>query len=92
MKSRTINPEVKASCTTCGAEFGLKLQNKRFPDGIEFSYFVCGKCGKIYVFLVTDADLRKQIKARGFIHSGSDMKLRADELKNKYADRVKELT
>lgn len=90
MKSRVINKEVKVVCNGCGAEFIMNPQKKKFPDGIEISYFVCSECGEKYVYLVTNAELRKQIKSRGFRGSAADMKLWADELKKKYADRIKE--
>lgn len=91
MKSKVIHVKNKCVCDACGAEFIIDPKKKKFPDGIEISYFECSKCGEKYVFLVTDAELRKSIKTRGFIHSTSTMKLWADKLKKEYADRVKEL-
>lgn len=91
MKSKKITQKPKCICNVCGAEFAVVLQKKNFPDGIEINYFICSECGEKYVYLVTNADLRKQIKSCGFRSSSADMKLLADELKKKYADRVKEL-
>lgn len=91
MKSKPILPENKVICNSCKKEFSISPKLKRFPDGIHVRYFTCEHCGEKYIFLVTDAELRKQIKTRGFMHSAADMKLRAAELKENYADRVKDL-
>lgn len=94
MKSRQVSPRTKTTCDKCGYEIELTaeaLKEKHFPDGICISYFSCSHCGEQYVYLVTDPELRKEIKRRGFKSSAAHMKLRADELKAMYAGRVKEL-
>ena len=94
MKSRRVSPKDNTTCAKCGVEIVLdtsELKTKHFPDGIRISYFSCGHCGEKYVYLVTDPELRKDIKRRGFRGSFVHMKMRASELKAVYADRVKEL-
>lgn len=94
MKSRPVSPEVEVTCDVCREKIVLKtskLKSHHFPDGIHFSYFTCDHCQAKFVSLVTDAELRKDIKRRGFKHSAPHMKTRALELKMQYADRIKEL-
>ena len=94
MKSRQVSAKTTVVCDICGENILLedsKLKHKHFPDGIHIDYFSCENCGAKFVYLVTDAALRKDIKRRGFKHSASYMKTRAAELKCAYADRVKEL-
>ena len=91
MKSKPMPKQVEVNCDACKEKFYIKLKSKRFPDGIHINYFSCEHCGEKYIYLVTDAELRKQIKTRGFMHSAPDMKLREAELKEAHADRVKEL-
>lgn len=94
MKSRRVSPKENVTCDKCGHEIVLNtsaLKTKHFPDGIRISYFSCGHCGEKYVYLVTDPELRKVIKRRGFRGSFVHMKMRASELKAAYADLVKEL-
>lgn len=94
MKSRQVSAKPIVVCDLCGENIMLeasKLKSKHFPDGIHIDYFSCENCGAKYIYLVTDAALRKDIKRRGFKHSASYMKTRAAELKCAYADRVKEL-
>lgn len=94
MKSRPISPKVDVRCNACGENIVLdtgKLKSHHFPDGIHMDYFACEHCQAKYVSLVTDAELRKDIKRRGFKHSAPHMKTRALELKQQYADRIKDL-
>lgn len=94
MKSRQVSAKPTVVCDICGENITLeasKLKSKHFSDGIHIDYFSCDNCGAKFVYLVTDAALRKDIKRRGFKHSASYMKTRAAELKCAYADRVKEL-
>ena len=67
------------------------LKTKRFSDGIQFDYFRCNSCGKVYVYLVTDTELRKDIALRQRIASSRRMKFRAEELKKGYECRIKDL-
>ncbi|MCM1577964.1 MAG: hypothetical protein NC078_04110 [Ruminococcus sp.] len=94
MKSRPVSPKIDVRCDVCGEDIVLervKLKSKHFPDGIHIDYFVCGRCGAKYVTLVTDGELRKAIRRRGFKSSDQHMKSRVLELKMKYSERVKEL-
>lgn len=94
MKSRPVSPKVDVVCDVCREKIILensKLKSHHFPDGIHMDYFSCEHCGAKFVSLVTDPELRKDIKRRGFHSSASFMKTRAIELKLQYADRVKEL-
>lgn len=94
MKSRQVSQKVPVTCNVCGENIILdtsKLKSKHFPDGIHIDYFPCEKCGAKFIYLVTDMELRKDIKRRGFRGSPSLMRSRALELKLKYSDRVKEL-
>ena len=94
MKSHKISVVNNAVCDDCGKIFPIDetaLKFKRFPDGIQIDYFRCDNCGKVYVYLVTDSELRKDIKRRGFISSVKRMKLRAEELKKSYECGIKDL-
>lgn len=94
MKSRQVSAKTTVVCDICKKDILLeasKLKSKHFPDGIHIDYFSCEHCGAKFVYLVTDPELRKDIKRRGFKGSASYMKTRALELKFQYSDRVKEL-
>lgn len=94
MKSHRISMVNNAVCDDCGKVFPIDeaaLKFKRFPDGIQVDYFRCNSCGKVYVYLVTDSELRKDIKRRGFHSSVKRMKLRAEELKKANEYRINEL-
>ena len=94
MISHIITPKTPAVCDECGGTISIEeaaLKTKRFSDGIQFDYFRCNSCGKVYVYLVTDTELRKDIRLRERISSSRRMKLRAEELKKGYECRIKEL-
>lgn len=94
MRSKRVSPKTDVICDACGQAVTLddsKIKAHRFSDGIHISYFACENCGAKYITIITDAELRKDIKRRGFHSSSEIMKLRYAELKMKYSDRVKEL-
>lgn len=94
MISHIITPKTPVICNDCGGTISIEeagLKTKRFSDGIQFDYFRCPFCGKVYVYLVTDTELRKDIKLRERISSSRRMKLRAEELKKGYECRIKDL-
>ena len=94
MISHIITPKTPAVCDECGGTISIEeaaLKTKRFSDGIQFDYFRCNSCGKVYVYLVTDTELRKDIRLRQRIASSRRMKLRAEELKKGYKCRIKDL-
>ena len=94
MISHIITPKTPAVCDECGGAISIEeaaLKTKRFSDGIQFDYFRCNSCGKVYVYLVTDTELRKDIALRQRIASSRRMKLRAEELKKGYECRIKDL-
>ena len=94
MISHIITPKTPAVCDECGGTISIEeaaLKTKRFSDGIQFDYFRCNSCGKVYVYLVTDTELRKDIALRQRIASSRRMKLRAEELKKGYECRIKDL-
>ncbi len=69
MKSRQVSAKVPVTCNVCGESILLdtsKLKSKHFPDGIHIDYFSCEKCGAKFIYLVTDMELRKDIKRRGW--------------------------
>lgn len=83
-------PNNICSCSSCNAPIILQksaIKKQRFEDGIEFTYFKCNHCGARYVVLVTDKELRRKIHPN---HGSSmAMKIRANNLKIKYIDRIK---
>lgn len=94
MNAHYISAINKAVCNSCGGNIIIDetaLKFKKFSDGVQINYFKCTHCGKVYVYLVTDSELRKDIKRRGFISSVKRMKLRAEELKKGYECRIKDL-
>ena len=94
MNAHYISAINKAVCNSCGGNIIIDekaLKFKKFSDGVQINYFKCPHCGMVYVYLVTDSELRKDIKRRGFISSVKRMKLRAEELKKSYECRIKEL-
>ena len=94
MNAHYVSAINNAVCNSCGGNVIIDekaLKFKRFPDGIQINYFRCDNCGKVYVYLVTDSELRKDIKRRGFISSVKRMKLRAEELKKANEHRVNEI-
>ena len=94
MISHIITPKTPVVCDECGGTISIEeaaLKTKRFSDGIQFDYFRCNSCGKVYVYLVTDTELRKDIALRQRIASSRRMELRAEELKKGYECRIKEL-
>lgn len=94
MKSRKISSKTQFFCDKCSGIIVIEaaaLKTKRFSDGVQFDYFRCENCGEVYVYSVTDAELRKDISRRGFVSSSPRMKLRVQELKKANEYRVKEL-
>ena len=94
MISHIITPKTPEVCDECGGTIFIEeaaLKTKRFSDGIQFDYFCCNSCGKVYVYLVTDTELRKDIRLRERISSSRRMKLRAEKLKKDYECRIKDL-
>lgn len=81
-------------CNVCNQHFDLNtkmLKEHIFPDSIHITYFVCPHCGAKYSTIITDPALRKAIKINGYHSPSRIMLLKMQELKLKYADRVKEL-
>lgn len=94
MNAHIVSAINKAVCNSCGGNIIIDekaLKFKKFSDGVQIDYFKCPHCGKVYVYLVTDSELRKDIKRRGFISSAKRMKLRAEELKKANEHKVNEL-
>ena len=48
-------------CDACGCAFVPKPKTQREGE-IEYSFFNCDYCGKAYIVLVTDANLRRSIR------------------------------
>ena len=94
MISHIITPKTPSFCDDCRVAISIEevaLKTKRFSDCIQFDYFRCNSCGKVYVYLVTDTELRKDINLRERSSSSRRMKLRAEELKKGYECRIKDL-
>ncbi len=97
MKSRRVVSTHKENllCNVCNQHFDLEtkmLKEHRCSDGIHITYFVCPHCGAKYITIITDPNLRKMIKRNGSHGATNTMRLRMQDLRLRYADRVKELS
>ena len=94
MNAHYVSAINNAVCNNCGGNIIIDekaLKSKNFSDGVHIDYFKCPHCGMVYVYLVTDFVLRKDIKRREFISSVKRMKLRAEELKKANEYRINEI-
>ncbi len=48
-------------CDICSTEIKIDIKGM-WIDNLEYKYFLCPSCGKIYVISVTDDGLRKNIR------------------------------
>lgn len=72
-------------CDECEKEFVIVDKKHKYPKGIEENYFTCPHCSEEYVFLVTDAALRKEQKrikklSERYITSRNKATIRSDQL------------
>lgn len=87
MKSRIVRSMAQVICNKCKKVILMSkdiFRAAEFEEGIKVEWFRCPECGKIYVYSVTDEELRSKIKPN--TPPTDEMIQRSKELFRKYGN------
>ena len=85
MKSRKVTSMAQCVCNRCKKVILISrdiLGTTEDENGIRAEWFRCPECGIIYVYSVTDPELRAKIKQNGI--PTAEMKKRMEELRKQF--------